>query len=93
VSNWRTLYEGPDWQNCREKIQYSAARFDDEFRFAAENIATKPLVNSTPFLTENHRILRTALPDVAELWIYFRIDGENAITLLWMEERKLEKTA
>lgn len=45
-------------------------------------------MNTTAFLTENHRVMRIALPNAPEVWVYFRIEaGDDNCTLLWMEGR------
>lgn len=86
MRKWRGLFEGPDWDPSQTNL--STETFDEVFRFAAENIATAPLVNSTPFLTDRHRIMRLTLPNVVELWVYFRIeDDDENCTLLWLVAR------
>jgi hypothetical protein len=87
VRKWRTLYEGEQWDPVGQ-TNLSAETFDEVFRFAAENIATAPTVNTTPFLTDRHRIMRLSLPNVVELWVYFRIEPDDeSCTLLWMVAR------
>ena len=85
----RGLIEGDEWEASRQKVDPDPERFDKGFRFAAYNISTEPRVNTTPFLSDDHRILRIPTSYYSELWIYFRIepDDENC-TLLWIQERK-----
>jgi hypothetical protein len=86
----RGLFEGPEWDACRERIGLTVETFDEVFRFAAENISVAPQVNTTPFLTDDYRIMRLSLPNVLELWVFFRIDSDDEnCTLLWMEGRGL----
>jgi hypothetical protein len=88
VRKWRTLYEGPEWDSCRKRVDPSITRFDEAFRWTAENIATAPVVNSTAFLSEDHRVIIMSFPGVAEVWIYFRIEPDDeSCTLLWVESR------
>lgn len=88
VSKRRKLLYGPEWRESREKLDPDVDRFEEAFRFMAENIATEPLTNSTPFLGEDHRILVGLIPGVAELWVYFRIEPDDeSCTLLWIESR------
>jgi hypothetical protein len=87
VKKRRELLEGPEWQASREKIDPDLARFDETFRFMAENISAEPRVNTTPFLDDDdHRILVGTVPGIAELWVYFRIAADDeSCTLLWIE--------
>jgi hypothetical protein len=85
---WRGLTEGDEWGESRKKLDPSAKRFDEAFLWFAEHIATKPRVNTTPFLDEDRRILIANLPGIAELWIYFRIEpDDDTCTLLWLGSR------
>jgi hypothetical protein len=84
----RTIAEGSEWDSSKTGL--SPETFDDVFRFALFNISVDPLTNTTPFMDSNHRILRTSLPNVVEVWVYFRIEpDDNVCTLLWMECRGL----
>jgi hypothetical protein len=84
----RGVFEGPEWDTSRTGL--SPETFDDVFRFALFNISAAPKVNTTPFLTDDYRILRTSLPNVVEVWVYFRIEpDDNNCTLLWMHCRGL----
>jgi hypothetical protein len=88
VKKHRTLYEGPEWDASRRKIDPNLPRFEEAFRWAAYNIATEPLINSTAFLDDDHRVMVFPIPGVADLWIYFRIEpGDNSCTLLWVHSR------
>lgn len=84
----RGLFEGPEWQESRKKIDHDIQRFDEGFAWALEHISVEPREGTTPFLTDDHRIHRSWYPNVPEVWIYFRIepDDDNCI-LLWMEGR------
>lgn len=85
MDKYRGIFEGSEWDACRQKIDPDLRRFDEAFRFAYYNIAVEPRINTTPFLSENHRILRVNFPGVAELWVYFRIEpDDNNCTLLWI---------
>ena len=86
MSKRRGLYEDPDWDESRQNVDPSLRRFDEALRFAFENISVAPYTNTTPFLTDDHRILRVLVPGVAELWIYFRVEpDDDNCTLLWIE--------
>lgn len=84
----RGLFEGPEWDASRERVDPSIQRFDEAFRFIAENISVAPMVNSTPFLGEDYRIIVEKFPGIAEVWIYFRIEpDDDNCTLLWIESK------
>jgi hypothetical protein len=86
VRKIRTLIEGPEWAGSRRKLDPNIRRFDEAFRFAAWNIAVAPLVNTTPFLSQDHRILQLDFPGVADVFVYLRIEpNDDACTLLWVE--------
>ena len=87
VSRIRTLVEGDEWKASLDKaLIASPQQWDDAFRASAWNIATKPYVNTTPFLSERGRILTLNIPGTALLSIYFRIeDTDDVCTLLWVE--------
>ena len=86
---WSPLIEATEWDGSRNAVDPDAARFDEAFRFVAYNISTAPRINSTAFLDdEDHRVMVSKIPGVAELWIYFRIESDdNACTLLWIQAR------
>jgi hypothetical protein len=89
VKTRRTLIEGPEWDESRQTASLDLKRFDEAFRFIAENIAVAPRVNTTPFLSDNHRILVSPLSLYTDLWIYFRIESaDQTCTLLWIEKRR-----
>jgi hypothetical protein len=82
------LFEGPQWDESRQAIDPDLKRFDEAFRFIEENISVEPRENTTPFLSDDHRILVSPIPGVAELWVYFRIEpDDDNCTLLWIESR------
>ncbi len=82
----RTLIEGPEWHESRRAVISDARRFDEAFRYWAYNIATEPRTNTTPFLTDDYRILISPISLEADLWIYFRMEpGDDACTLLWLQ--------
>jgi hypothetical protein len=85
----RGIFEGPEWKPSRDKVWlYGEQAFDDAFRWVIWHIAVEPRVATTQFLSDDHRILRTSLPSVIEVWVYFRIEpGDENCTLLWMEGR------
>jgi hypothetical protein len=84
----RGIFEGAEWDSSKTGL--SAETFDEVFRFALFNIAAEPKENTTAFLTKDYRILRTSLPNVVEVWVFFRIEpDDNNCTLLWMECRGL----
>jgi hypothetical protein len=88
MKKMRGIFEGAEWDSSQTGL--SPETFDDVFRFALFNIAVEPTVNTTPFINSDYRILRTSLPNVVEVWIYFRIEpDDNNCTLLWMECRGL----
>jgi hypothetical protein len=81
----RTLIEGPEWQPSKA-VLVIPKRWDAMFRAAAWSIATKPRENSTPFLSENFRVMEAVFPDVARLFVYYRIeDNDDICTLLWVD--------
>jgi hypothetical protein len=85
VPKIRTLIEADTWQPSLAVLA-SPRRWDEAFRAAAYNIATKPYANTTPFLSNNHRILTVPIPGVVTLYVYFRVDpDDNTCTLLWVE--------
>jgi hypothetical protein len=89
VKKYRGLFEGPEWDESRREIEPDPERFDAGFRFAAHNISTEPRTNTTPFLSESHRILVFPISYYGQLWVYFRIEPDDeSCTLLWIEERK-----
>lgn len=83
----RTLIDGPEWDASRAKAVIASARqWDDAFRAGAFNIAVEPYKNTTPFLSEQARILPLKFPLGIELAVYFRIaDDDESCTLLWVE--------
>jgi hypothetical protein len=89
VKKTRTLYEGPEWEGSRQAVDPDVKRFDEAFRFIAYNIAVAPRVNTTPFLSDNYRILVSPLSYYVDLWVYFRIEPDDeSCTLLWLQTRK-----
>jgi hypothetical protein len=89
VKKQRGIFEGPEWDESRRAIDPDPKRFDAGFRFAAYNISTEPRINTTRFLTEDHRILVFPISYYAQLWVYFRIESDDeSCTLLWIHERK-----
>lgn len=85
----RGLYEGPEWEQSRQAVEPDAKRWDKAFRFGSYNIAVEPRLNTTPFLSENHRILVIPITYYAELWVYFRIEPDDQnCTLLWVHRRQ-----
>jgi hypothetical protein len=81
----RTLIEAESWQPSKAVLA-TPKRWDEAFRAACWNIATKPYANTTPFLSDRYRILRLEFAGVATLYVYFRIEeDDNACTLLWVE--------
>lgn len=81
----RTLIEAETWNPSRAVLA-TPQQWDAAFRATAWNISTKPYVNTTPFLSENHRISTLVFPGVVRLYVYFRIEpDDNACTLLWVD--------
>jgi hypothetical protein len=88
VAKLRGIFEGPEWGPSRLKIDHDQRRFDENFRWVVEHISRNPREATTPFLEDNHRIHRSWYPNVAELWVFFRIEpDDDNCTLLWMEGR------
>jgi hypothetical protein len=88
VKKRRALYEGPEWDASRHAIDPDVKRFDEAFRFIAENISVEPRVNTTPFLSDEERILVSPISVYADLWIYFRTEPDDeSCALLWVEKR------
>lgn len=87
VPRIRTLVESDEWQASLDKaLICTPQQWDDAFRAAGWNIATKPYVNTTPFLTDRDRILTLNFPGIARLSIYFQIDEtDDVCTLQWVE--------
>lgn len=85
----RTLYEGPEWEQSRQAVEPDVKRWDEAFRFASYNIAVEPRLNTTGFLSENHRIVVIPVSYHAELWVYFQIEADDhSCTLLWVHRRE-----
>lgn len=84
----RTVYEGPDWDHFRKKVDPDVRRFDEMFAWAIYNISTEPRINSTEFLDDDHRVMVFPIPGVADLWIYFQIaPDDESCELLWIISR------
>lgn len=83
----RTLVEGDDWgPSLKKALIVTPQQWDDAFRAASWNIATRPYENTTPFISERERILTLNFPGVAKLSVYFRVEADdNVCTLLWVE--------
>jgi hypothetical protein len=89
VKKHRGLFEGPEWDQSRRNVEPDPKRFDDAFRWIADHIATEPRIWTTPFLSDNHRIMVCPISYTAELWIYFRIEPDDEdCTLLWIHTRE-----
>lgn len=86
---WRDIKEDGGWDECRQKIEPDAERFDDLFRAIGIALSRNPKACSTGLTgpDDNHRVLITEeYPGVPELWVYFRIEaGDACCALLWIE--------
>lgn len=84
----RGIFEGDEWDVSRQQIDVDIQRFDESFAWVFEHISVEPREGTTAFLSDDHRILRVWYPNVAEVWVYFRIEpGDSDCTLLWMVGR------
>ena len=91
AEKWRGLFEGPEWEQSRLALSGGGdiRRWDDGFRWIARHLATSPRTATTPFLSDDHRILRWRVSLTMELWVYFRIESDDeSCTLLWIAERR-----
>jgi hypothetical protein len=88
VKRRRGLFEGPQWDVSRRKIDTDIKRFDEGFAWALEHISVEPREGTTPFVTDDYRILEVWYPNVAKVFVFFRIEpDDDNCTLLWMHGR------
>lgn len=82
----RGLFEGPEWDEHRSHIEPNARRFDEQFAGIALSLSRDPFENSDRFWDdEGWRVMWTMdYPGAPETWIYYHVEDENNVELLWI---------
>ena len=86
----RGLFEGPEWDEFAWNVEPDAVRFDEQFLGISNSIHLDALANSEGLVEDDdeYRVLVTdEYPDAPELWVYFRIEDDDNVELLWVVKR------